>query len=128
MLVAGLAADPKLFAQIRDAKASALGEDDETIDLFHGREVLPGHSAQDCYLSPRIKCHLSPRFIPAEGAEEADAVTEPATARRSPLGSLARFANPKPQSLTLSQGPSLGHETVKNHDMTAFGSLRRRRV
>jgi hypothetical protein len=43
MLVAGLAADPELLAQIRDAKASALGQHDEPIDLFHGCLVLPGH-------------------------------------------------------------------------------------
>lgn len=35
MFIAGLAADPELLAQIRDAKASALRDDYEPIDLFH---------------------------------------------------------------------------------------------
>ena len=39
MLVAGLAADPELLAQIRDAKASALREDYEPVDLFHRCQI-----------------------------------------------------------------------------------------
>ena len=35
MLIAGLAADPELLAQIRDARASTLREDYEPVELFH---------------------------------------------------------------------------------------------
>ncbi len=49
MLVAGLAADAELLAQVGHAKASALGEDDESVNFFHGSYVWSGHAP---YVSP----------------------------------------------------------------------------
>jgi hypothetical protein len=44
VLVAGLAADAELLAQIGHAEAPTAGERDETNDLFHGSYLGPGHA------------------------------------------------------------------------------------
>src|ERR1019366_9559686 len=64
VFVPGLAADAELFAQLRDRETVALCEDDKSIYLFHVGYVFPGHSAQKCNPSLRIKCYLSCRIEP----------------------------------------------------------------
>ena len=64
VLVAGLTADPKLFAQIGDRKTVRLRKRHKSNDLFHGGYIWPGHCARMCNLSPWTKCHLSRRFEP----------------------------------------------------------------
>ncbi len=63
VFVAGLAADPELFAQLGHGIASAPGEHDEAMDLFHVGYGVPGHCPM-CNLSPRTKCYLSLRIEP----------------------------------------------------------------
>ena len=60
----GFAADAELLAQIRNRKAIGVRQRDETNNLFHGCDILPGHRARMCNPSLRIVCHLSCRFEP----------------------------------------------------------------
>jgi len=46
MLVASLAADPKLLAQICDRETVAARQHNKSNDLFHGGYLVPGHSPE----------------------------------------------------------------------------------
>lgn len=63
MLVARLAADPKLLTPIADAEASAARQYDESIDLFPIGYFLPRRRGDMCNVSPRfVPVHFIPRF------------------------------------------------------------------
>jgi len=48
VLVAGLAADAELIAQIRDRKAIGLRQHNESGYFFHEGHIFPGHGAPLC--------------------------------------------------------------------------------
>jgi hypothetical protein len=64
MFVSSLAAEPKLLARLCDREPVALRHHDKSCDLLPRGDVVPGHFARKCKLSPLIKCQLSRRFIP----------------------------------------------------------------
>ena len=64
MLVAGLPADAKLRAQLRERKTLRLRQADKLLYLFPWGRGSPGHIAPQCNLRPRITCHPGLRIIP----------------------------------------------------------------
>ena len=55
MFVSSLAAEPKLLARLCDRELVALRHHDKSCDLLHQGDVVPGHFARKCKLSPLIK-------------------------------------------------------------------------
>src|SRR5690606_37555692 len=64
MLVAGLAANPELLAQIGHRKPVGLRQRHKTNDLFHRGYGLPRHRGDMCNPSTRVNCYLSSRIVP----------------------------------------------------------------
>jgi len=52
MFVAGLTADAKLFAQFGEGIPVALRQHDESYDLFHLSDLVPGHSLKVSPITP----------------------------------------------------------------------------